>query len=116
MGVLNVTPDSFSDGGQWLDPAAAVAHARQMVADGADVVDVGGLGFRREIPNLHVLDHPLTKAGHRELLCEWRWPKRSHSRFATILSGSQTAESVKTGLQRDERPDDRNDPPYREAV
>lgn len=46
MGVLNVTPDSFSDGGRWLDPAAAVAHARQMVADGADLIDVGGESTR----------------------------------------------------------------------
>ncbi|MBX5476353.1 MAG: dihydropteroate synthase [Clostridia bacterium] len=42
MGILNVTPDSFSDGGRYLDPAAALAHARQMVADGADIIDVGG--------------------------------------------------------------------------
>ena len=42
MGVLNVTPDSFSDGGRWLDPDAAVAHGRRMVAEGADVIDVGG--------------------------------------------------------------------------
>lgn len=42
MGVVNVTPDSFSDGGQYLDPAAAVAHGRQLVADGADILDVGG--------------------------------------------------------------------------
>jgi len=46
MGVLNVTPDSFSDGGRWLDPAAAVAHARAMVADGADLIDVGGESTR----------------------------------------------------------------------
>ena len=46
MGVLNVTPDSFSDGGRYLDPAAAVAHARQMVAEGADVIDVGGESTR----------------------------------------------------------------------
>jgi dihydropteroate synthase len=46
MGVLNVTPDSFSDGGQWLDPEAAVAHGMQMIADGADVVDVGGESTR----------------------------------------------------------------------
>ena len=41
MGVLNVTPDSFSDGGRWTDPDAAVAHGLRMVAEGADVVDVG---------------------------------------------------------------------------
>jgi dihydropteroate synthase len=46
MGVLNVTPDSFSDGGQWLDAAAAVAHASEMVADGADILDVGGESTR----------------------------------------------------------------------
>jgi len=46
MGVLNVTPDSFSDGGRWLDPDAAMAHGMQMVADGADVVDVGGESTR----------------------------------------------------------------------
>jgi dihydropteroate synthase len=46
MGVLNVTPDSFSDGGLWLDPAVAVAHGREMVAAGADVIDVGGESTR----------------------------------------------------------------------
>jgi dihydropteroate synthase len=46
MGVLNVTPDSFSDGGAFLDPAAAVAHARRMAAEGADLVDVGGESTR----------------------------------------------------------------------
>jgi dihydropteroate synthase len=46
MGVLNVTPDSFSDGGRYLDPGAAVAHGRAMVADGADIVDVGGESTR----------------------------------------------------------------------
>ena len=46
MGVLNVTPDSFSDGGRYLDPALAVKHGRQMVAEGADLVDVGGESTR----------------------------------------------------------------------
>jgi dihydropteroate synthase len=46
MGVVNVTPDSFSDGGVHLDPAAAVATARRMVADGAAIVDVGGESTR----------------------------------------------------------------------
>jgi dihydropteroate synthase len=46
MGVLNVTPDSFSDGGCWLDPAAAVAHGRRMIAEGADIIDVGGESTR----------------------------------------------------------------------
>ena len=46
MGVLNVTPDSFSDGGKWLDPGAAVAHGLAMVAEGADLIDVGGESTR----------------------------------------------------------------------
>lgn len=46
MGVLNVTPDSFSDGGRWFDTDAAVAHGRDLVAEGADLVDVGGESTR----------------------------------------------------------------------
>lgn len=46
MGVVNVTPDSFSDGGRWFDPAAAVAHGRELIAQGADILDVGGESTR----------------------------------------------------------------------
>jgi dihydropteroate synthase len=46
MGVVNVTPDSFSDGGKWLSAPAAVAHGRQLFDEGADVVDVGGESTR----------------------------------------------------------------------
>jgi dihydropteroate synthase len=46
MGVLNVTPDSFSDGGRWFDTDAAVAHGLDLVAEGAGVVDVGGESTR----------------------------------------------------------------------
>lgn len=46
MGILNVTPDSFSDGGLWSDPDAAVAHGLEMVAAGADILDVGGESTR----------------------------------------------------------------------
>lgn len=46
MGVLNVTPDSFSDGGKWVSLERAVAHAEEMMADGADLVDVGGESTR----------------------------------------------------------------------
>ena len=46
MGILTVTPDSFSDGGQWLDVDAAVAHALRMVEDGADILDIGGESTR----------------------------------------------------------------------
>ena len=51
MGIVNVTPDSFSDGGQFLDVKAAVAHALQLVEDGADILDVGGESTRpRALP------------------------------------------------------------------
>jgi dihydropteroate synthase len=46
MGVLNVTPDSFSDGGQFLQPAAAIEHARRLGAEGADIIDVGAESTR----------------------------------------------------------------------
>lgn len=46
MGILNVTPDSFSDGGKWADPAAAVAQGLALAAAGADIVDVGGESTR----------------------------------------------------------------------
>ena len=46
MGVVNVTPDSFPDGGRYLDPDAAVAHGRQLIAEGADLIDVGGESTR----------------------------------------------------------------------
>ncbi len=46
MGILNVTPDSFSDGGKFIAPDAALKHARDMVADGADILDIGGESTR----------------------------------------------------------------------
>jgi dihydropteroate synthase len=46
MGIVNVTPDSFSDGGAWLDPARAVAHALQLIREGAGVIDIGGESTR----------------------------------------------------------------------
>lgn len=46
MGVVNVTPDSFSDGGRWLDPTDAVAHGRALAAAGADILDIGGESTR----------------------------------------------------------------------
>ncbi len=46
MGVVNVTPDSFSDGGAYLDPADAIAHGLRLVAEGADILDIGGESTR----------------------------------------------------------------------
>ena len=46
MGILNVTPDSFSDGGQFLDTKSAVCHALKMAEQGADIIDIGGESTR----------------------------------------------------------------------
>lgn len=46
MGILNLTPDSFADGGRFVDPATALAHAERMIAEGADVIDVGAESTR----------------------------------------------------------------------
>jgi dihydropteroate synthase len=51
MGVVNVTPDSFSDGGKFLDPARAIEHALRLLEEGADIVDIGGESTR---PGAHV--------------------------------------------------------------
>lgn len=62
MGVLNVTPDSFSDGGRWFTPDAAVAHGLSLVADGADLLDVGGESTRpgaARVPVAEELDRVL---------------------------------------------------------
>ena len=52
MGVVNVTPDSFSDGGRWFEPQAAVAHGLDLLAQGADIVDVGGESTRPGAPRV----------------------------------------------------------------
>lgn len=50
MGIVNVTPDSFSDGGRYVSTAAAIDHAHQLMADGADILDVGGESTRPGAP------------------------------------------------------------------
>lgn len=62
MGVLNVTPDSFSDGGQWLDPDRAVEHGVEMVKEGAAIIDVGGESTRPDaepVPEAEELERVL---------------------------------------------------------
>jgi dihydropteroate synthase len=56
MGIVNVTPDSFSDGGRFADAAAAVAHARRLIEDGADLLDIGGESTRPEAAEVAVED------------------------------------------------------------
>ncbi|MDR1891998.1 MAG: dihydropteroate synthase [Oscillospiraceae bacterium] len=60
MGILNVTPDSFSDGGRFLEPAAALERAREMAAQGADILDIGGQS---------------TRPGHTPVSAEEEWAR-----------------------------------------
>jgi len=74
MGVLNVTPDSFSDGGRFSGPPAALAQARQLVEEGADIIDVGGESTRpgaRPVTEAEELERvmPVVEALVRELDC-----------------------------------------------
>ena len=71
MGVLNVTPDSFSDGGRWHGRGAALRHAADMIREGADIIDVGGESTRpgaRAVPEQEELDRviPVLEALARE--------------------------------------------------
>lgn len=59
MGVLNVTPDSFSDGGRWFDPSRALDHAHALIAEGADLIDIGAESTRpgaQEVPAHEEID------------------------------------------------------------
>jgi dihydropteroate synthase len=56
MGILNVTPDSFSDGGAFFDAGTAIAHARRMAEDGADIIDIGGESTRPGAVEVSVQD------------------------------------------------------------
>ncbi len=66
VGILNVTPDSFSDGGDWLSPEAAIRHGRQLAQEGADLIDVGGESTRPgalEVPTQEQLRRVLPVVG-----------------------------------------------------
>lgn len=52
MGILNVTPDSFSDGGKWDKPGKALGHASELLAQGADIIDIGGVSTRPGAPEV----------------------------------------------------------------
>jgi dihydropteroate synthase len=98
MGVVNVTPDSFSDGGQWFDPDAAIAHGLDLFAEGADVVDVGGESTRpgaEEVPEDEELRRvvpvveALAAAGHGRVSIDTRKrvvAERAIDAGATILN------------------------------
>ncbi len=74
MGIVNVTPDSFSDGGQHAGVAQAVAHARRLVDEGADILDIGGESSRPGAPVLAPDDEWARIEGVLQELVRWRVP------------------------------------------
>ena len=110
MGVVNVTPDSFSDGGSWLDPDAAVAHGLELAAQGADIVDVGGestrpgaerVAGREELRRVMPVITALAAAGHAASAwtrCGPRWPRRPCG------AGARMVNDVSGGLADPEMP------------
>jgi dihydropteroate synthase len=92
MGVLNVTPDSFSDGNRFLNPAQAIERALQIAAEGADILDLGGESTRpgaREVSAEEELERVLpvldALAGSTRFISidtknrRWRWPHRTRA-------------------------------------
>ncbi len=80
MGILNVTPDSFSDGGEYFSPQAAIARAKEMAAQGADILDVGGQS---------------TRPGHTPVTQEEEW-ERLKNVLPALVSETGLAVSVDT--------------------
>jgi dihydropteroate synthase len=99
MGILNVTPDSFYDGGRHADLARALAHARQMAADGADLIDVGGESTRpgaAEVPEDEELQRvvPVIEALAREDLVISVDTRRPTVMRAAIAAGAAMVNDV----------------------
>jgi dihydropteroate synthase len=92
MGIVNVTPDSFSDGGKFFDADAAISHALQLEADGADILDVGGESTRPGAPPVDVDEEmrrvvPVIEALARRA----RIPISIDSRKAAVMSAAAKA-------------------------
>jgi dihydropteroate synthase len=103
MGVVNVTPDSFSDGGNWFGPEAAVAHGLELAAAGADIVDVGGESTRpgalrisegEELRRVGPVVTALTQAGVVVSIDTMRVPVAEQA----IAAGARLVNDVSGGL------------------
>lgn len=110
MGVVNVTPDSFSDGGRWFDHERAIAHGRELIDQGADIVDVGGEStrpgaaevseaeeLRRVLPVVEALADTarLTTAGRIEVSIDTRKPRVA---AAALAAGATIINDVSASL------------------
>jgi len=112
MGILNVTVDSFSDGGKFLPPEAAVAHALQMAAEGAEIIDIGGESTRpgaepvseedemaRVLPVIEALS---STPSSRAELCEVEGPRDNKFEPASESINAQRGPSTSQSSARDD--------------
>jgi dihydropteroate synthase len=103
MAVVNVTPDSFSDGGRYLDPSAAIARGRAQVAEGADLVDVGGESTRPGADRIPVDEElarvlPVVAALATEGIVVSIDTMRAEVADAAVASGAAVVNDVSGGL------------------
>lgn len=107
MGVVNVTPDSFSDGGRWFTPDAAVAHGLALLADGADLLDVGGESTRpgaARVPVAEELDRvlPVIRALSGQGAAVSVDTTRAEVAAAAVAAGAVVVNDVSGGLAEPE--------------
>ncbi|MDP3966778.1 MAG: dihydropteroate synthase [Nocardioides sp.] len=103
MGILNVTPDSFSDGGRWAEPGAAVEHGRRLLAEGADLLDVGGESTRPGATRPVVAEEldrvvPVIEALAAEGACLSVDTMRAEVADAALRAGARVVNDVSGGL------------------
>jgi dihydropteroate synthase len=107
MGILNVTPDSFSDGGRFSEPEAAMAAGRQMIADGADILDIGGESTRPnarpvppEVEIARIVPVIKTLASHGAVISADT--RNAATMAAALAAGAQIINDV-SGLKHDDQ-------------
>lgn len=103
MGIVNVTPDSFSDGGEWFEHDRAIAHARELVAQGAEIIDVGGESTRPGSAQIDAAEEirrvlPVVEALVGDGTCVSVDTMRSETAAATIEVGAHIINDVSGGL------------------
>ena len=106
MGILNVTPDSFSDGGLWQDIDKAIYHAQSMIDEGADIIDVGGESTRPDFINISINEEidrvmPVIEALHKRFDIPVSIDtSKSQVAKAAILAGASMVNDI-WGLKHD---------------
>lgn len=86
MGVVNVTPDSFADGGRYLDPDLAISHARRLLDEGADLLDIGAESTRPGAANLSVGEELGRLLPVLKVVTQWSVPISVDTRHAEVMA------------------------------